>query len=210
MNFTVSERLQQDFFTRHDVLQIAEELIGKSITTNFNGRRVQALIVETEAYNGTADKACHAFGGRRTARNETMYAQGGIAYIYLCYGIHHLFNFVTSAENDPKAVLLRGLIPVDGLDIVLARRNKEKFKSNIAIGPGAASQALGFHTQWNGISLTEHENLIIADVGIHHADLKIQKLPRIGVDYAGADALLPYRFVWEGFEQFILDANKAK
>lgn len=196
----VDNLLPLKFYQRDDVLQIAEELIGKKIISRVNGKVVEAIIVETEAYNGVHDKACHAYGGKRTPRNEVMYQQGGVAYIYLCYGVHHLFNFVTSVEGDPKAVLLRGVFPVSGIETVLKRRNKSKMSFKIGIGPGAAAQTLGFRTFMSGKSLLDPTWIQVQESEFHYADLPIARLPRIGVDYAGADAQLPYRFVWEGFE----------
>ncbi|MFN4122499.1 MAG: DNA-3-methyladenine glycosylase [Flavobacteriales bacterium] len=195
--------LPESFYQRNDVLQIAEELIGKKIISIVDDRVVEVIIVETEAYNGVHDRACHAFGGKRTPRNEVMYQQGGVAYIYLCYGIHHLFNFVTSEEGDPKAVLLRGVIPVSGYESVLERRGKNKMTHRIGIGPGAAAQTLGFHTSMSGKSLLDPTWIQVQESEFHYADLSITRLPRIGVDYAGADAQLPYRFVWEGFEKVL-------
>jgi len=203
MNLQENKPLDLHFFQREDVLKIAEELIGKKISTHFNGQTVEALIVETEAYNGVEDRACHAFGGRRTARTETMYQAGGIAYIYLCYGIHHLFNFVTSTENDPKAVLLRGVMPIGGMELVLERRKKSKFNAEIGIGPGAASQVLGFHSLQSGMSLVRTPELLITESAFNYQQLPIRELPRIGVDYAGEDAKLPYRFVWDDFQSRI-------
>ena len=119
-------KLQADFYQREDVLLISRELLGKVLCTNFYGKLTSGIIVETEAYAGVTDKASHAYGGRRTKRTETMYASGGTAYVYLCYGIHHLFNIVTNKENIPHAVLIRSIQPRDGIEIMLQRRNKKK------------------------------------------------------------------------------------
>ena len=118
--------LTESFYAREDVVKIARELLGKVLVTNFNGILTSGMIVETEAYAGTTDKASHAYGGRRSARTEIMYMPGGTAYVYLCYGIHHLFNVVTNAINIPHAILIRGIEPIDGIETMLARRGKDK------------------------------------------------------------------------------------
>ena len=119
-------KLSADFYQRDDVLLISHELLGKVLCTNFHGKLTSGIIVETEAYAGITDKASHAYGGRRTKRTKTMYASGGTAYVYLCYGIHHLFNIVTNKENIPHAVLIRAIQPRVGIDIILQRRKKRK------------------------------------------------------------------------------------
>jgi len=196
MNITSVDELPLEFYMQTDVLKIAEALIGKYIYTCFDGLLVQAIITETEAYNGIIDRASHAFGGRRTARNEMMYQEGGKAYLYLCYGIHHLFNFVTSVKDDPKAVLLRAIVPVAGIDTVLQRRRKSKMFPKIGVGPGAAAQALGLKTSMNGFELFKNHSFAITKSPYDYQSLQIETHPRVGVGYAGDDAKLPYRFVW--------------
>ncbi len=172
---------------------LAVELIGRVIITRFNGIETSGRIVETEAYLGVSDRASHAFGGRRTARTETMYLPGGHAYVYLCYGIHHLFNIVTHQKNIPHAILIRAIEPLQGIDYMLERRNKPKTGYALTRGPGSVSQALGIQTHHSGLPL-QSAGIIIADDGLKTDSDRIEKGPRIGVDYAGADALLPYRF----------------
>ena len=123
-------KLSADFYQRDDVLLISRELLGKVLCTNFHNKLTSGIIVETEAYAGITDKASHAYGGKRTKRTETMYASGGCAYVYLCYGMHHLFNIVTNKENIPHAVLIRAIQPLDGINIMLQRRNMKKFVRN--------------------------------------------------------------------------------
>lgn len=184
-------KLPLSYFQNEDVVGIAQDLIGKKLVTKLNGKLTSGIIIETEAYAGEKDKASHAYGNRRTARTETMYQAGGIAYIYLCYGIHHLFNVVTNRKNIPHAVLIRGIYPVDGYEIIKERRNSTFSKLKIASGPGTASKSLGITTALNGISVIENK-IWIEDNGVK--PIQIKKGPRIGVDYAGKDALLPYRF----------------
>lgn len=189
--------LPEDFYTRNNVVQIAQELLGKVLVTNFNDEYTAGIIVETEAYAGAGDKASHAYGNRRTARTEIMFGKGGTAYVYLCYGIHHLFNVVTNVQDTPHAVLIRGVEPIDGMDIMLERRGKDKLTPALTAGPGALSMALGIHTRHTGLSLL-NENLFIEDRGIKIRKAEIVAGTRVGVAYAQEDAFLPYRFWIKG------------
>lgn len=189
--------LPQEFYIRKNVVQIAKELLGKKLVTNINGVTTSGIIVETEAYAGVEDKASHAYGGRRTERTETMYAIGGTAYVYLCYGIHHLFNVVTNIEGIPHAVLIRGLEPVDGIDTMLERRRKPKLIPSLTAGPGALSEALCIKTLHSGLSLLSGE-ITIEDVGIKFKPREVVTGTRVGVAYAGEDAYAPYRFSVSG------------
>ena len=190
-------KLPLSFYQRKNVLQIAEELLGKLLVTKFDGITTTARVVELEAYAGVYDKASHAFRGRRTARNEIMYAKGGFAYVYLCYGIHHLFNVVTNTKDIPHAILIRGAEPVEGINKMLERTGKEKLDNTLTKGPGNVTRALGIYTQHSGTSLLS-KNLFIAEDGFVYCKTEILSSPRIGVDYAGKDALLPYRFYIKG------------
>ena len=189
-------KLTKDYFLTDDVVAVARDLIGKSLFTMVDGQLAGGVICETEAYKGTADRASHAFGGRRTKRNEMMYREGGVAYVYLCYGMHHLLNFVTNAADIPDAVLIRGIVPTHGTEPMLRRTGKRKVTPDIGIGPGKVSKLLGLTVADNGLSLC-CDRLWIEDRGTLVPDNQIETTPRIGVDYAGEDALLPYRFVLE-------------
>ena len=191
------KKLPESFYKRDNVLQIAKELLGKLLVTQWNGVVTSGRIVEVEAYNGIIDKASHAFGGRRTNRNEIMYADGGVAYVYLCYGIHHLFNVVTNNKEIPHAILIRALEPVKGIDEMLRRVGKTKLDNALTKGPGNLSKALGLFTFHSGNSLQSKE-LFIADDGFVFSKKEIAASPRIGVDYAGKDASLLYRFYVKG------------
>jgi len=186
--------LNQSFYTRPSVLAIAKELLGKILATTFDGKLTAGRIVETEAYNGVVDKASHAWGGRRTNRTEIMYANGGTSYVYLCYGIHHLFNIVTNVEDTPHAVLIRAVEPMIGIDIMLERVGKQKADFTLTKGPGNVSKALGIYTHHSGLDLLQTD-IFIADDGFKLKKPDIITTPRIGVDYAGDDAALPYRFI---------------
>jgi DNA-3-methyladenine glycosylase len=183
--------LPRSFYLGHDVVRIARELLGKVLVTELDGLRTAAVITETEAYAGETDRASHAHGGRRTARTEVMYARGGTAYVYLCYGIHHLFNVVTHERGTPHAVLIRAGVPMEGMDAMKARLGRAPgARLN---GPGVVGKALGLRTAHTGTDLLKGP-ITIEDRGMHPAPGSIIAGPRIGVDYAGPDALLPYRF----------------
>lgn len=187
------KKLPPEFYLRKNVLQITEELIGKILVTDIDNTITSAMIIEAEAYNGVIDKASHAYNNRRTKRNDIMYANGGVAYVYLCYGIHHMFNVVTNKNDIPHAILIRAVVPMDGIDSILKRRNQNSITKKITDGPGTLSTALGIKTTHSGTSLSG--NLIwIEDRGIKFKKKDIIKSPRIGVDYAGEDALLHYRY----------------
>jgi DNA-3-methyladenine glycosylase len=192
-----SQKLPVSFYERKNVCAVAKELIGKVIVTTFDRIVTAGRIVETEAYNGPVDKASHAWNGRRTARTEIMYNHGGVAYVYFCYGIHHLFNVVTNVADTPHAVLIRAVEPIYGIDDMLIRTGKKKADYTLTRGPGNVSKALGIHTSHTGTDL-QSDRLFIADDGFVVARSAIQATPRIGVDYAGSDALLPYRFILKG------------
>jgi DNA-3-methyladenine glycosylase len=188
--------LPESFYTRANVVQIARELLGKKLVTVIDGELTSGIITETEAYAGPIDRASHAYGGRRTGRTEVMFSEGGVAYVYLCYGIHHLFNVVTNVKDTPHAILIRGLEPVDGLEKMMARRKKEQLTPLLTSGPGALSEALGITTRHTGVSLQGPE--IYIQQGIEIPEKDIIAATRVGVAYALEDALLPYRFYLQG------------
>lgn len=190
------KKIRSAFYNRANVVEIARELIGKVLVTNFDGEFTSGRIVETEAYNGEADQASHAFNGRRTQRTEIMYGPAGSAYVYLCYGIHHLFNIVTNARDIPHAILIRTLEPLQGIDIMLERTGKTKADYSLTRGPGNVSKALGLFTLHTGHLLSGNE-IYVADDGFSIPPQNILATPRIGVDYAGKDAALLYRFILE-------------
>jgi DNA-3-methyladenine glycosylase len=188
------EVLPLAFYDRADVTKIAQELLGKLLTTNFNGVITSGRIVETEAYNGAVDKASHAYGNRRTNRTEVMFGKPGTAYVYLCYGIHHLFNVVTNREEIPHAILIRAVEPVIGVDVMQHRTKKKMLDNTLTRGPGNVSKALGIFTYHSGMNLIDSDIRILDD-GLRYRKKEIAITTRIGVDYAGPDALLPYRFI---------------
>ena len=182
--------LSTDFYHQSDVVQVARDLLGQILVTEFDGIRTAGVITETEAYSHR-ERGCHAFGRKRTARTESMFLPGGHAYVYLCYGIHHLFNVVTNTADEPEAVLIRAVRPVEGIDEILRRRGRDRITADLCNGPGKLTQALGIRTDHDRTDLTA------GPVRIEHGEAitSVRATPRIGIEYAGADAGLPWRFV---------------
>lgn len=186
-------KLPRTFYERADVVQISKELIGKYLCTS----DAAGKIVETEAYCGRNDRACHANDGLRTRRTEVMYQRGGTAYVYLCYGIHHLFNVVTNRAGLADAVLIRAVEPVEGIEHMQKRREMHHTKPALTAGPGRLTQALGITTDHTATDLLGN------DIWIESRNEKTKGhdiLPskRIGVDYAGSHAARMWRFTLRG------------
>jgi len=190
------ERLPLSFYLRKDVVKIARDLLGKILVTNFNGEYTSGRIVETEAYAGEIDNASHASKGR-TKRTEVMFGEGGKAYVYLCYGIHQMFNIVTGSSKEAHAILIRAVEPVEGIDIMLKRTGKMKLDETLTRGPGNVGKAYGFHTSQCGALLMGDEIFIASD-GFKLGKSMIASSPRIGVAYAGEHAAWHYRFFIKG------------
>jgi DNA-3-methyladenine glycosylase len=187
--------LPKEFYLRDDVVQIARDLLGKLIITEIDGERTVGKIVETEAYRAPGDKASHAYNYRRTARNEHMYAEGGTAYVYICYGIHHLFNVVTNVEGIPHAVLIRGIEPVENVARMLLRRDMTVLQPKLSAGPGALAVAMGIRVGHSGIDLTNAVSPIrIEESGMSLKDGDIIASPRVGLTTAQEWTPIPWRF----------------
>lgn len=199
-------KLALSYYLDSDVVGISKNLLGKYLFTCIDSVVTGGYIVETEAYNGIIDKASHSFGNRITSRTKTMFMEGGIAYVYLCYGIHEMFNIVTSVEGQPHAILVRAINPTEGIEAMQVRRNMPVVKPNITAGPGSVAKALGINRDINAISL-QSETIWIEDRGLKFTDEEINIGPRIGVSYAGDDAFLPYRFYVKG-NKYVSKPNK--
>jgi DNA-3-methyladenine glycosylase len=201
------KKLPIEFYSRKDVIQIAKDLLGKIIITKFDGLVTVARIVETEAYIGLTDKASHSYAGKRTSRNEHMYAAAATAYVYICYGMHHLFNVVTNQRGIPDAVLIRAAEPLVGIDIMLKRTGKKALDNTLTKGPGNVGKALGITKEHSGLNL--HSNILfIADDGWNAGD-NIGASKRIGVEGAGEiAAAYPYRFYIKGNKYVSGSPNK--
>jgi DNA-3-methyladenine glycosylase len=193
----IMKKLDSAFYDRPSVVKVARDLLGKVLVTRWDGAKTSGRIVEVEAYNGAVDRASHAWSGRRTARTEVMFGAGGTAYVYLIYGIHHLFNVVTNGKDIPHAVLVRALEPLGGIPVMLKRMGRERLDHSLTRGPGNLSKAMGLLTRHTGLSLLGRE-IWIGDDGFRPRRGEIVATPRIGVDYAGEDAALNYRFFLKG------------
>jgi DNA-3-methyladenine glycosylase len=187
-------KLEKSLYLQEDVVQIAKDLLGKYLFTYFEDKITAGIIIETEAYAGITDKASHAYANRYTKRTEIMYREGGIAYVYLCYGLYPLFNVVTNKTGIPHAVLIRGIEPIEGIEYIKERYIQKNQKGLIINGPGKLTKALGINCTHTGVDLNENQ-IWIEDkhLTINEEDIIITS--RIGVSYAKEDALLPYRFI---------------
>jgi DNA-3-methyladenine glycosylase len=190
-------KLSRDFYLKEDVFQISRDLLGKVLYTNIEGEITSGLIVETEAYRAPEDKASHAFGNKKTSRTAPFYLEGGISYVYICYGIHYLFNIVTNKAEIPHAILVRAVEPLTGIEVMLERRKKKVLDKSLTSGPGALSQALGINKVHNSLSLTG-DTVWIEDKGTIVQAKDIVSTSRIGVDYAQEYALKPWRYYISG------------
>ena len=191
------KKLPLSFYQQNDVVEIARQLVGKIVLTDFNGLTTSGRIVETEAYVALIDKASHSYNGRRTAKNEHMYAAAGTAYVYICYGMHQMLNVVTNDKDVPDAILIRAIEPLEGIDEMLKRTGKKQLDNTLTRGPGNLAKALGIFKQHSGLELmNSHINIYSDDFYITN-DL-IGSSKRIGVESAGPDSLLPYRFYPRG------------
>lgn len=197
-------KLPYSFYQQEDVVDLAKQLIGKRLFTQVDSKVTSGIIVETEAYNGVTDKASHAYGNRLTSRTSTMYEPGGLTYVYLCYGIHHLLNVVTGTKNNPQAVLIRGVEPLEGIEFMLERRNMQQLGPRITAGPGSVAKAFGIDKNLNAKDLLGEE--IWIEEGIQIQRNQIIASARVGVDYAEDHALLPWRFYVKG-NQYVSKPN---
>jgi DNA-3-methyladenine glycosylase len=185
-------KLARDFYTRPDVVAVARRLLGRLLVVPARGgRRVSGIIVETEAYRGPADRASHAYGGRRTLRTETMYAVGGTAYVYFVYGMYHQFNVVTNVADVPHAVLVRALEPVEGFELMRRRRGRGA-DVTLTSGPGKLCIALGIDRRLDRADLLGERIWLEEGRRVRAADIAAG--PRVGIDYAEAWVDRPWRF----------------
>jgi DNA-3-methyladenine glycosylase len=189
----VSRRtLSRSFYEEEDPVVVAVQLLGKILRVKTKSGVCAGRIVEVEAYGGARDRASHAWRGR-TLRNESMFGMPGTAYVYLCYGIHRMFNVVTAPEGIPAAVLVRAVEPTEGHGAMARRRKLKPDNFRIAAGPGALTAALGIRMEWDRSDLVCGP-IRIEDDGMRIDGSKIQKRPRVGVNYAGSAARFPWRF----------------
>lgn len=203
----MSSKLPIEFYTR-DTTKVAKQLLGKILVhTDRSGNRLSGRIVETEAYLGVTDRACHTFGERRTNRTRTMYLGGGHAYVYLIYGMYDCFNVVTQKQGVPEAVLIRALEPIEGVELMKKNRPRAKRDIDLTSGPGKLCSALAIDRKCDGI-LLDSETLFIEDAPLLKPS-QIEASPRIGVDYAGEAAAWPLRFT-EKLNPYVSKAPKKR
>jgi DNA-3-methyladenine glycosylase len=174
-----NKRLRRDFFNR-DTNTVARKLLGCRLVHVEDGIRLAGIITETEAYCGESDLGCHAKAGR-TPRTEVMYGPPGFAYVYFTYGNHWLFNCVTRPEGEPEAVLVRGIHPTEGIEIIAERRGKQPPKK-WTDGPGKLTQALGIDGQHNHLDLTAPGTPLFIEAGVEIPDGLVTTGPRIGLN----------------------------
>jgi len=188
------QKIPKSFYVREDVVTIAKELLGATLVTNIGGILSSGKIVETEAYAAINDRSSHAYMGRRTERNEMMYAAAGTVYVYLCYGVHKMINIITNRIDVPEAILIRAVEPLQGLETMAIRTGKDASDPTLTKGPGNLTTAFGITKALQGEVVFgktiftlegEMKKILQEEIGISK---------RIGIDGAGEDALLPYRF----------------
>lgn len=189
-------KLPESFYQRRDVVKVARDLLGKGLFTKVNGMVTGGIIVETEAYSWK-ERGSHAYNARKTDRTAIMFEKGGHAYVYLCYGVHYLFNVVTNIADVADAVLVRAVEPLVGIDEMSMRRGALQNRIHLTSGPGKLTKALGIDRKFNGKSLLDGE-VWLEDLGKKISARNIEASPRIGIDYAGEDAKLPWRFTVKG------------
>jgi DNA-3-methyladenine glycosylase len=199
-------RVSKEFFAR-DTLLVAKELLGKVLVREFNGITLKGRIVETEAYIGSIDKACHAYGGKRTPRVEPLYGEPGIAYVYFIYGMYYCFNIITKEKGSPEGVLIRAVEPLEGLDVISELRFKKSFKEltntqkkNLTNGPSKLCMAFGITKENTWDDLTENENLYVEEASMQYYinDFDVVETTRIGIDYAEEAKDFLWRFYIKG------------
>jgi DNA-3-methyladenine glycosylase len=189
-------KLPESFYQRTNVVKIARDLLGKGLFANIDGVITGGMIVETEAYSWK-ERGSHAYGAKKTNRNAIMFEKGGYSYVYLCYGMYHLFNVVTNREGVADAVLIRGVEPIQGIAEMGLRRGTLRNPFHLTSGPGKLTKAMGIDRKMNGKFLLDSE-VWLEDIGVKISPAKIDATPRIGIDYAGEDAKLPWRFTVRG------------
>ena len=190
-------KLPKSFYQRDDAIIIARDLLGKTLYTNINGRLTGGIIIETEAYNGPDDRGSHAYNNKRTPRNEMMYNEGGVVYMYICYGIHDMLNIVTGSSGSSHAVLIRAIEPTSGIEIMEERRSVYNQPVRLCQGPGALGKALGLSKTHNGFDL-QGSIIWIEDNGITFNDEQVTASARVGMNFDGPYKTVPWRFYVKG------------
>lgn len=206
------KKVPKEFYLSTDTARVARELLGKLLVVpDKDGLRISAMIVETEAYLGEIDRAAHSYGGRRTPRNEVMYGEGGYVYVFFVYGMYYQFNVVTGPVDHPHAILIRGVEPVEGIEIMRVRRGPRKSEpgamatgflpdKNLTSGPGKLCIAMAIDRDLNGEDLLGEKVWLENYRSFSCDEISVGK--RIGIDYAEEDAEKPLRF-WVNGNGFV-------
>jgi DNA-3-methyladenine glycosylase len=187
--------LPASFYQSDDVISLAQQLLGKIIVSHIGTESCAGRIVETEAYKAPEDKGSHAYGNKKTARTSAMFGPGGHSYVYLCYGIHQLFNVVTGPADMAHAILVRAVEPLEGLPIMLKRRKMTQLNKTLTNGPGKWTQAMGITRSHNALQLFDQKSTVqvYEDLGFDIIQ-DIIASPRVGIAYAAEWANQPWRF----------------
>lgn len=194
---TLRNKLPLDFYRQTDVVSVARQLLGKHLYSNIGGQLTGGIIVETEAYCGPDDRGSHAYNNKRTPRNEMMYRAGGVAYMYICYGIHDMLNIVTGIEGMSHAALIRAIEPIDGLDVMCERIGIFDNKKRLCQGPGALAKALGLSKLHNGADLQD-DLIWLTEEGPSYTDEQVIASARVGMNFDGPYKTIPWRFYVKG------------
>lgn len=197
----MNNKLPVGFYRQDDVVSVARDLLGKYVYSLVDGQLTGGIIVETEAYRGPDDRGSHAYNNKRTPRNEMMYSAGGVAYMYICYGIHDMLNIVTGTEGMSHAALIRAIEPIEGLDIMRIRRGVFDQDRRLCQGPGALAKALGLTKLHNGADL-QGDIVWLTDHGITYRDEQVVASARVGMNFEGPYKTIPWRFYVRG-NQFV-------
>ncbi|MGB4400223.1 MAG: DNA-3-methyladenine glycosylase [Daejeonella sp.] len=193
----MNNKLSLDFYSQADVVSVARQLLGKHLYSKIGGKITGGIIVETEAYRGPDDRGSHAYMDKKTPRTEMMYQAGGVAYMYICYGIHDMLNIVTGTEGMSHAALIRAIEPIEGLDVMRNRRAIFDDDKRLCQGPGALAKAMGLSKLHNGTDL-QGDTIWLTDEGLSYSDLEVMAGARVGMNFEGPYKTIPWRFYVKG------------
>lgn len=193
----LKNKLPVEFYRQDDVVSVARQLLGKHLYSFVDGQLTGGVIVETEAYRGPEDRGSHAYNGKRTPRNEMMYQAGGVAYMYICYGIHDMLNIVTGIEGISHAALIRAIEPTEGLEVMRIRRGIFDQDGRLCRGPGALAKSLGLTKLHNGVDL-QKDTIWLTDEGLNYRDDQVVSSARVGMNFDGPYKSIAWRFYVRG------------
>jgi DNA-3-methyladenine glycosylase len=186
--------LSRNFYEGDDILAISKSLLGKKLCTNIEGDFTSGIIVEAEAYKAPEDKASHAYGNKITPRTKTMFSGPGTGYVYIIYGMYHLFNVISGPVGTAHCILIRAIEPLDGIDIMQRRRGMPKLQKSLTNGPGKFSIAMGIHKNFDGTDLTHKSDIWIEEAWPEVDESEIIVGPRVGMSTAEECSNWPFRF----------------